>query len=237
MDIVIPATPSEVSLLAIGQGSIEIANSIKIDSPAMLEVAGEELRAVVAKKKELNDQRLSITRPIDTAKTNVMNLFKKPIEFLENAESILKRAIASYQTEQRQIAENTQRELDAAAAKEKARLAAEAKALEDEVAALEKSGGGDAEMIAEVQSKAEELRFQAATTVPAVAVQESAKVTGISSRQNWKYEITDVALIPREYLMVNESAIGQVVKAMKENTSIPGIRAYNEGSIAVRVAA
>jgi len=59
------------------------------------------------------------------------------------------------------------------------------------------------------------------------------KIEGITPRTIWKFEITDEKLIPREYLLVDEKRIGQIVRAMKQDTVIPGVRAYAETSLAV----
>lgn len=85
-------------------------------------------------------------------------------------------------------------------------------------------------------------------SVPSAAV----AVAGVSSRENWQYvysgaspghkwkDLTDeqrkhaLQLLPREYLMPDESAIGRVVKAMKSGTKIPGVQAYDAGTVAVR---
>jgi len=57
------------------------------------------------------------------------------------------------------------------------------------------------------------------------------KVKGISIREVWKFKIEDEKLIPREYLSVDESKIGQVVRALKDATNIPGILVYAEKQV------
>jgi hypothetical protein len=54
------------------------------------------------------------------------------------------------------------------------------------------------------------------------------KVEGMSFRDNWRFEITDPNLIPREYLSVDTVKIGGVVKVMKDGASIPGVRVFCE---------
>lgn len=68
-----------------------------------------------------------------------------------------------------------------------------------------------------------------AVYVPPVVLPSSVqKAKGVSSQQLWKFKITNPELIPREYLVVNEQAIGQVVRALKDKTVIPGIAVYPE---------
>jgi hypothetical protein len=60
------------------------------------------------------------------------------------------------------------------------------------------------------------------------------KVDGVSAREIMKFEIVNEALIPRQYLMVNEKAIGAYGRAAKAAARIPGVRFYAEESVAVK---
>ncbi len=53
-------------------------------------------------------------------------------------------------------------------------------------------------------------------------------------RDNWKWEVTDINQVPREYLMINVGMLTPIVKASKGKLTIPGIRIYNEPIIAYR---
>ncbi len=53
------------------------------------------------------------------------------------------------------------------------------------------------------------------------------KVEGLNFATTWKWEVADISKVPREYMRLDESAIGGVVRAMKDKTSIPGIRVYS----------
>lgn len=58
---------------------------------------------------------------------------------------------------------------------------------------------------------------------------------GISHREKWVFEIVDLKAIPREYMIPDDKKIGQIVRALKGQTNIPGIRAYDEGTTVHRV--
>ncbi len=60
------------------------------------------------------------------------------------------------------------------------------------------------------------------------------KVKGLSTGKNWKFEITDASQVPPEYKMVDEKKIGAVVKALKGDTNIAGVRVYWEPRIGAR---
>ena len=51
-------------------------------------------------------------------------------------------------------------------------------------------------------------------------------------RDNWKWEVTDINQVPREYLMINAGMLTPIVKASKGKITITGIRIYNEPIIA-----
>jgi hypothetical protein len=57
---------------------------------------------------------------------------------------------------------------------------------------------------------------------------------GASFTAKWNFQITDESLLPREYLMANEVKIRAVVKALKADTKIPGVRVFDEGSVSIR---
>lgn len=146
-----------------------------------------------------------------------------------------------------------QRKEDERAAEEAERLAAEraaAKTEEDEKRAQEQEAAAekrrqeeqdrlhqerlDAEAAQrERTARAETLeqRAETATTAPTV---HAPKVKGVSTRKVWKFEIIDQGKIPREYLVPNTTAIGGVVRALKNNTNIPGIRVYAEDVVSAR---
>ena len=51
---------------------------------------------------------------------------------------------------------------------------------------------------------------------------------GVAMRESWHFEIVDADLLPRDYMVPDEKAIGQVVRGLKGQTAIPGIEAYAE---------
>lgn len=53
-------------------------------------------------------------------------------------------------------------------------------------------------------------------------------------RENWKYEVVDIAAVPREYLVVDGAMLNAIAKRHHDTKIIPGIRFFNEPIIAVR---
>ena len=53
-------------------------------------------------------------------------------------------------------------------------------------------------------------------------------------RANWTYEITDFAALPNEYKLPNGAALNATAKSVKDSRAIPGLRIYNDPTLAVR---
>lgn len=59
------------------------------------------------------------------------------------------------------------------------------------------------------------------------AAESVAQIPGATVIDNWKFDVIDESLLPREYLCPDVKKIGAVVKAMGEAADIPGIRVFN----------
>jgi hypothetical protein len=238
--------PDQAQLIALSQRQLTVAKEITIDSAPMYEAAADELKAIKKAAKELEDKRVGITKPIDEAKKAVMDLFRRPLEILGEAETVLKRAMITYADEQEKIRREEQAKLDAIAKAERERLAAEAKAKQEEAERLAQAAqdSGDEQAFAQAAQAAAEAQVMESTvavmTAP-TATTAAAKVSGISARGVWKAECTDkIALIKFiaqndafiNLLDVNQSALNQLAKAMKQTLNLPGVRAYEERSLA-----
>lgn len=61
-----------------------------------------------------------------------------------------------------------------------------------------------------------------------------ARAAGLSTRKHYSFKIVDAALIPREYLIPDEKKIGDVVRAEKMDTNIPGVEVVEDFRIGGR---
>ena len=52
-------------------------------------------------------------------------------------------------------------------------------------------------------------------------------------RDNWKWELIDLKLVPVDYLKINAGVLTPIVKASKGKITIPGIRIYNEPTLTI----
>lgn len=202
------------------QASLALAQAVVINNAEELAGVAEELKKIKAKAKELTAKRLTMTRPLDESKKTIMDFFRRPLSFLEQAESLLKGAMLTYNRK-------VQAEARAAAQREEARLKKNAEA---RARRAEKKGDEDL---------AEEIRADAEMTVVPV-VPESTKVAGVSTRKVWKGEVTDMmALVkavaagnaPVTLLTVDKAELGQMARSLKGAVQYPGVRFYSEDSL------
>lgn len=233
------------------------AQSFAIATADDYEIAAKNLQFVKSEAKRIEAERMAMTRPLDASKKQIMDHFRPWEETLSRAETAWKRCISDYQAELRHQQEEAERLAAEASRRERERLAAEAAKKEEaarlerekaEAKALELEQQGKGERADALRARAEEratakesdahaLQLAAATmpTAPVVHI-EKPKVAGVSSRQVWRFAITNPELLPREYLLPDEKAIGAVVRALGERANIPGIHIYADTVISSRSA-
>lgn len=239
------------------QSTLTVARTYVIDSPEMAEAAADDLGQIKQRIKLLDEQRMSITKPLDEAKARIMDLFRKPKALLEEAEGVLKRSLLTWQEAERKKAEELRRQQEEAARKlreEEQRKAAEAEkariAAEEEARKAAEVGDAEA-MFAAEEKAAEAAQVVAVATETAEALQHAApvavaapaKLAGVSTREEWKAEVTDLmALIKAvaagtespDLLMANMPEINKRAKALKKEFNVPGIRTFPQQVIAAR---
>lgn len=198
LSIVLPqAIPNSAAMMDRSNKLLAFVKSLTITSPEDLREAADELARIKGRIKDLTDMRMSITRPIDEAKKNAMAVFAGPTQVLEQAESILKTTIGTYQAEQerkareaqaaaerearrqREAAEAAAREAEAAARAEAERIQreADAKAAALQAEAEAAAASGNEEQAAALQAQAEEVTSVAVAQVEEVQEEAAAIVT------------------------------------------------------------
>ena len=180
----------------------EMLRGIKSLRNRISEVFDKHVMAAHAAHKALVAEKASAEAPLTTAETTI------------------KRMLVAYTEEQEQKRREEERRLAEIARKaEEDRRMEEAAALEAEALATD-----DMEMLATAQEI-----VSAPVVAPVVVLPKATPtVKGISYRESWKFRVTNPALVPREYLAVDEQKIGAVVRAMKDTVKIPGVEIYSE---------
>lgn len=223
---------------------LAVAKAYKITSPVMYTAAADDLKAIKAQAKTIEEARTSITVPLNAALKSVNDLFRAPAQFCVEAENTLKVAMTSYTVEEQRKERELQAIRDAAAAAERNRLADEAAAaqkLANEAAAAGDSAAAEA---LQAQADASTNVIDLISSTPAVVTQRT-KVAGISMVERWSSEVTDlIALVkavadgtaPLEALEANSKFLDNQARALKANMKYAGVRAVMANSISARAA-
>lgn len=198
----------------------EFARSVVIKTAEQYQIASGYLKSIKGMLSRIDDAHARVKRPILAAGRELDAQKNEASAPLKSAELLIKRAMTDFSNEQDRIRREEQRKADEAARKQQEKLQQQAaKAI----------ASGKVE-------KAVEFEQRAAAVVPAAIQREAPKVAGIVTKEVWKFEVTDPAAVPREYLSVDEKKIGGVVRSLKGDTNIAGVRVWSEKSIAAGAA-
>lgn len=243
-------TNPEAEAVAAEAGSLAAAvDAFVIDSNEMFELAGEQLRQVKSLQKRIEETRFSMTRPIDAAKQAVMQFWRPFEDQAASAERALKGKMLAFQQE----AERQRREeLERLRREEEARRAEELRRAEEAAAAARAEAekaieAGDIQAAEEAAAQADVIESQAELVAdsPVIVAPTTAapKAAGVSMRDNWKAEVTDFAALVRAaaarpellaLLKPDDTALRKMAGALKSGAAIPGVRVWNEPTVAAR---
>jgi hypothetical protein len=150
---------------------------------------------------------------------------KKVEEPLIVAENYLNGQVTDYNREQRRIREEEMEKLRLQAIKEE--FDRRKKEEEDRISqaiALEEVGAyEEAESL--ISETIEEKEKPMEVVVPPPETPK-VKLMGAAMRESWDFEIEKESLIPRQYLIPDLKKIGGMVRALKGETNIPGIKVF-----------
>lgn len=205
---------------------LTMAKQFEISTADDYERANESLKGIIIKKRELDERRKAITRPIDDAKKRIMDLFQPALKYLEDAEQTIKRDMLVWNREQERLRQEREARLREQQRKEREKLQQQAE---------KASASGKTE-------KAEALLQQADMT-DGVSVAPATPKTSSSVRKTWQARVTDKAALIKAaaerpdlqaLLNVDQTALNAMARGLKSNLSIPGVEAYQRESISTR---
>jgi len=220
--------PDETTLLRRAQATLDFAQTIVIDSPIMFEIAADELKVVKAAADRFEKGRKELVGPLNEVVKTINGRYKPAGEFFAQAETIIKRAMLTYQQAEQRKADEDRMERERAAQAERDRLAAEAKALDAE--------GREGEAF---------VKRETAAMVVASPVQTPAPPTakGISTSSTIDFEVVDILALVK-HVAQNPELIGLViadsvrlrafVKGLGMACALPGVRVFVKQNIVSR---
>ena len=203
------------------------ARALKVVDTATYTEAGEMLRGIKALRNEIAESCDPVISAAHKAHKVAVEQ-KKTLEApLVTAETVLKGAMGRYvESEQRKARE------------EAARLAAEQRRIDEERRLAE---AVDLEAAGEMEAAAKLIEEPVVSLPPPVVRSAVPKLAGVSTRDVWRFEVTDLAALVKAVaegrasiglLAANETAIGGMVRSLKGAAAIPGVRVWEETGIA-----
>lgn len=234
-----PLAPEVAALVRSAILQPQVVDDLIVETDEQARSVAELLRALKSKATELEDRRFAITRPMDEAKTRIMDEFRPALEALAEAERRAKAKIVRFQNEAAERQRAAQRQAEAEA-EEARRLAASAEA---EAEKLADEGAPVEEVIAALDRAQNASGTAAVAEVSAIVTASApvmAKVSGVSTRKTWTLatgpdgepKIDIRALIAAAaanpdayaaYLLPNVQALKAFAKSAKSAARVPGV--------------
>jgi len=186
---------------------------VKVIDNATMKKANGLLMDIRSIRKEIQDTFKPLAEKAHAAHKAILEQQKRTEAPLIEAEGILKIQIRAYMDEVERLRREEERRLQEIARKEE-----EERRLAE---ALQAEAEGNIE---EAKAILEEPAYIPIPTVKA----DIPKVDNRLFRKVWKFRVLDIRKVPIQYLKVDEIKVGQIVRAMKGETNIPGIQVYEE---------
>jgi hypothetical protein len=202
------------------------AKSIKVIDAATQSQANELLLSVAAMRKQVENTFAPMKDAAHKAHKVICEQEKKVDAPLVEAERILKSGIGEFVQEQRRlarVAEEEQRKVEMERARLESEREAQERALEDAVVLESQGDLVAAEAVLNNPAPAP-VRYVA----PAPVAAQVAQTAGVGVSMTWDFRITNESIIPREYMLVNESAIRNAGKTTKGKVKIAGIEFFEK---------
>lgn len=222
-EVYIEPAPAEDKVKTDALVQADRVSSIVIREQADLDVVNAALVKIDAGLdyfSNLYDKRIAEANSLHKSLVADKRQFTDP---LERARKMGRTKVADY------LYDEDQKRLAAARERQRAEelAASEAEKAADKAHELIENGkeGKVAAVIEKATEKIEAIKA-AAPVIPSIPVAD------FSMRTTWEFEVTDVDLVPRKYMVPDMTLLGKIVRAMKDQTDIPGIKAYPTRSVA-----
>jgi hypothetical protein len=206
------------------------AQAALVNDPPSQEAASALLLTVAQMRREIADTFQPMKEAAHRAHKVICDQERNVDAPLAQAEATLKNRIGAFVQEQRRLAfveEQRLRDQEAERARQEADKAAIDQAI-DQAVDLEARGDVKAAEAVLASPAPVPVRYVApAPVAPAVA-----QVKGVSTRLEWDFRILDINQIPREYLLVNESAIRTLGKTTQGRARIAGVEFFEKPVVA-----
>ena len=200
-------------------------NDAVIENEADKENACVLLKEVSDYAKAIEAQRKELTKPLKAEVKEIEDKFKAPLQFLKEADAILRGKINHFLNEQRA-------KMEAEALAKKQLAEEEALKQAEQLEAL-KAGAGDYDAVTR-QAMIETIEDKQNKIIDETAKKEAINQSSANStvRSVWAFRLVDIRKVPVEYLQLNETAIRQAIKNGERH--IEGVEIFQQSQVAIR---
>lgn len=194
------------------------ANKWEIIGQASYDKIADFLRSIKDLKKEVDsafDDNIKSAHQLHKDLVATKKIFYSP---LDQAERVLKTKIKDYEKEMEQKRLKAEKDV-----REKAEIEANKEREKLQSEGENKLFDGKETEGKELLSQAEQVEAEPDIVAPTIEKQK-----GLGIRDNWKFEVFDMTLLPRTFLIPDMKKIGMTVRALKKDTNIPGVKVWLE---------
>jgi hypothetical protein len=202
-----------------------------VDDAETNQKAAEYLGHVKARKERIEELRVKFVKPLNDQVKVINNTFKMEMEPLLYMEEHLKREMKSYL-----LAENARAEEEAKKKREEFLLAEKKRKEEMEELAKQMTDASEEEK-EKIIEQMREMPVVQEEVVEEVSTTTRSSTAVVSAKKVWKYEIVDIATLHKEhpeFFVPDEKLVKTFIKDIKEETTISGIRIFQDIVIASR---
>ena len=199
----------------------EFLNDLKITSENV-DKATDVLGYLKEQLKEIDTQRKTFTIPLRTSLDAIMEQVRQIEKPIKEEVKIVGDKILKYKQEERAAREKENQE----------RIRLEEDHLKEKLdTALEESLGDteDPEVVA-VEAQIESLK----TKPPKASTLTRGRTAKTGIQKNWAFELINIDEVPKQYLMLNEVLIGNIIKGKHGIHEIPGLRIFQRDTLTTK---
>lgn len=204
---------------------IDEINEMPVLCRVDFEKTSEWLKLVAGTEKNIKKLEKEKCAPHKAEIDAIKAVFAKPLELLATAQQIAREKLNAYLMAERKIAEDNARREFADRQKEAQK---ELRKLDRKEKTADKYDIATANALREsIADKRQDIIDRATAPIEINQSGENASV-----RMVWAFDIKDIAQIPSEYLVLNEKAVREAIKAGVRE--IPGLKIYQKPTVAIK---
>ena len=196
-------------------------NAPVVHDDASYAKAGEVLKVLKGKEKELADKKAKILSPLSDATKAVRELFSVPEGLLKGAINLTGQTMLDWKrkrdherAETLRLAQAKQKE---EAEAEKARLLVESQ-----------QAAGQGRVIESIRLVKQAERSVIVGTPVQVDLPPAPMAPGLGTRKTWKAEVVDAAAVPRQWCVPDLARLNALARETKGAAEVAGVRIYCE---------